>query len=80
MNYDEDEMQNKGGIILKFQEFLVTFHLSRGKMQQVIYEESWSILRNRLRHDIADANIHYIKIDGTIIFTHHIKSFDIKRV
>ncbi|WP_456028124.1 hypothetical protein [Bacillus cereus] len=65
---------------MKFQEFLVTFQLSRGKLQQVIREEIWSILRNKLKQDIADANIHYIEIDGTIIFTHHIKLFDIHRV
>ena len=46
-------------------------------MQQIICEQSLSILQNRLENDISNQNIVFLNIDGTIIFTRHIKDFNI---
>ncbi|EOP12913.1 hypothetical protein II1_03295 [Bacillus cereus MC118] len=61
-------------------EFLVTFHLTKGQMQQIIYEQSPSVLQNRLRKDILNKNIGYLDIDEIIIFTEHIKSFNLVEI
>ncbi|BCC19789.1 TPA: hypothetical protein QCY18_001311 [Bacillus cereus] len=58
-------------------DYLVTFHLTKGQMQQIICEQSLSILQNRLENDISNQNIVFLNIDGTIIFTRHIKDFNI---
>ncbi|WP_028402186.1 hypothetical protein [Ectobacillus panaciterrae] len=63
---------------MKTEDFLVTFHLPKGQLEQTICEENLSVLQNKLTRDITDRNIDYIEIDGTIIFTRHIKSFDIR--
>ncbi|CAG9612405.1 hypothetical protein BACCIP111899_01581 [Bacillus rhizoplanae] len=65
---------------MKLKHFLVTFHLPQRQLEQIICEESLPVLRNKLTRDIADRNIDYIKIDGTIIFTRHIKSFHIQKI
>lgn len=57
--------------------FLVTFHLTKGQMKQIICEQSLSVLQNRLKNDISNQNIVFLNIDGTIIFTRHIKAFNI---
>ncbi|HDR7414555.1 hypothetical protein QRE62_10475 [Bacillus mycoides] len=58
--------------------FLVTFYLTKGQVQQTIHEQSLIVLQNRLRKDISDKNISYLDIDGTLIFTRHIKDFNIE--
>ncbi|MED3395510.1 hypothetical protein [Bacillus wiedmannii] len=60
--------------------FLITFYLTNGQIQQIIYERSQSDFQNKLRKDISNKNINYLSIDGTIIFTKHIKDFDIVEV
>lgn len=60
--------------------FLVTFHLTRGQIQQVIYECSQPFVQNKISKDISNNNINYLKIEDTIIFKKHIKSFDILEI
>ncbi|BCC60841.1 hypothetical protein LKM01_26905 [Bacillus pacificus] len=43
----------------------------------MIREQSLAILQNRLENDISNKDITFLDIDGTIIFTTHIKSFNI---
>ena len=64
--------------MIKCQKFLVTFHLTKGQVQQTIREQSLIALQNRLRKDISDKNISYLDISGTVIFTRHIKDFNIE--
>jgi len=61
-------------------EILVTFHLTKGQMQQIIYEQSQSVLQNRLRKDISNENFGYLDINGIIIFIEHIKSFNVVEI
>ncbi|MED1902534.1 hypothetical protein P4V05_20655 [Bacillus thuringiensis] len=57
--------------------FLVTFHLTSGQIQQMIREQSLAILQNRLENAISNKGVTFLNIDGTIIFTRHIKNFTI---
>lgn len=61
-------------------DFLVTFHLTKGQTQQVICEQNLTILRNRLEADISNKNILFLNIDDTIVFTRHIKGFNIVEI
>ncbi|ASI79566.1 TPA: hypothetical protein QCY18_003618 [Bacillus cereus] len=58
-------------------EFLVTFHLTKGQIQQTICEQSLSVLQSNLNKDILNKNINYLDINGTILFTRHIKGFTV---
>ncbi|MDA2781105.1 hypothetical protein PDR89_16840 [Bacillus cereus group sp. Bc002] len=61
-------------------DFLVTFHLTKGQTQQFIREQNLSILQNRLTNDISNKNITFPDIGRTIIFTRHIKNFTIVKI
>ncbi|PEC20407.1 hypothetical protein [Bacillus cereus] len=61
-------------------DFLVTFHLTKGQIQQIIREQNLSILQNRLTNDISNKNITFLDIGGTIIFTRHIRNFTIVKI
>ncbi|PEM52674.1 hypothetical protein [Bacillus wiedmannii] len=60
--------------------FLVTFYLTKGQVQQIIYKRSQPNFQNKQRKDISNKNISYLNIDGTIIFTKHIQNFDIVEI
>ncbi|MGG2014026.1 hypothetical protein [Bacillus sp. S10(2024)] len=61
-------------------DFLVTFHLKRGQIQLIIFEQNLSVLQKRLWKDILDQNIIFLEIGGNVIFTKYIKGFDIKQI
>ncbi|MEC3525527.1 hypothetical protein [Bacillus paranthracis] len=60
--------------------FLVTFYLTKGQIQQIIYAHSQSDFQNKLRKDISNKNTSYLNINGTIIFTKHLKDFCIVEI
>ncbi|MED2035647.1 hypothetical protein P4V58_00070 [Bacillus wiedmannii] len=61
-------------------DFLITFHLTKGQIQQIIRLRSQDIFLNKLKKDISNKNISYLNIGGTIVFTKHIESFDIVEI
>ncbi|MDF9554136.1 hypothetical protein P5757_15715 [Bacillus tropicus] len=57
---------------------MTVYLTTKGQVQQTIREQSLIALQNRLRKDISDKNISYLDIGGTVIFTRHIKDFNIE--
>ena len=64
--------------MIKCQKFFSHVPFNKGQVQQTIREQSLIALQNRLRKDISDKNISYLDISGTVIFTRHIKDFNIE--